>query len=68
LLVGIIPGPSEPNADQIQNYLEPLVDELQQLWQGQLFFTKNFPVGKMVRCALVLIACDVPAARKVCVK
>ena len=68
LLVGIIPGPNEPNADQIQNYLEPLVDELQQLWQGQLFLTRDFPIGKMVRCALVLIACDIPAARKVCVK
>jgi len=68
LLIGIIPGPYEPNADQIQNYLEPFVDELQQLWQGQLFLTRNFPVGKMVHSALVLIACDVPAACKVSVQ
>ncbi|KAG0804714.1 hypothetical protein G6F19_013996 [Rhizopus arrhizus] len=28
VLAGVIPGPHEPNDDQIQNFLKPLVDEL----------------------------------------
>ncbi|CAG8578994.1 10212_t:CDS:2 [Cetraspora pellucida] len=63
ILVGIIPGPKEPNTKQLQNYLQPMVNELKQLWSSQIFKTTQYPIRRMFRCALVQIACDIPAAR-----
>ena len=63
LLVGIIPGPHEPSKT-MNSYLTPLVDELNQLWDGvvmQSFSSKQV----VVRAALLCTACDIPAARKV---
>ena len=34
IIVGIIPGPTEPHHDELNNYLEPLVTELSDLWVG----------------------------------
>ena len=51
-LVGVIPGPREPKKN-MNSYLKPLVDELQELWQG------------VIRAALICTACDIPASRKV---
>ena len=62
LIVGIIPGPSEPSMN-INSYLEPLIDELLLLWDG-ITVTINGKKEK-IRAALSCIACDVPAARKV---
>ena len=33
LIVGIIPGPSEPSHN-INSYLEPLIEDLKSLWKG----------------------------------
>ena len=63
LLVGVIPGPHEPSKT-MNSYLTPLVDELNQLWDGvvmQSFSSKQV----VVRAALLCTACDIPAARKV---
>lgn len=64
LLVGIIPGPNEPSIN-LNSYIEPLVNELNVLWQG-----KNLNIHghskKLVRCALLCAACDLPAGRKLC--
>ena len=64
IIVGTIPGPSEPPLT-INSYLFPLVTELQQLWSG---VTLNLPDGTvhLVRGALLTVACDMPASRKVC--
>jgi hypothetical protein len=67
LILGILPGPSEPSLHQINHYLSPIVDELLQLWQGvTLDSTAENKNGKIIRAALILISCDIPAARKVC--
>ena len=66
-LVGIIPGPSEPKHD-INSFLAPLVDELISLWEvgvslrhpGSPLFSKRFCA------ALLCVACDMPASKKVC--
>ncbi|KAG1530766.1 hypothetical protein G6F46_013553 [Rhizopus delemar] len=65
VLVGVIPGPHEPNDDQIQNFLKPLVDELLVLYNGVVMPTYQNPNGEVVRVALMSINCDMPAARKV---
>lgn len=66
LLVGILPGPSEPNLI-MNSYLMPMVEELLQLWQGVIVPIET-PHGKIqirVRAALSCVACDIPASRKV---
>ncbi|KAJ2923601.1 hypothetical protein H1R20_g13494, partial [Candolleomyces eurysporus] len=65
-LAGIIPGPNEPTLDCINHYLTPLVSELLEFWQPGVFIsrTHKYPMGRVVRCALVAVVCDIPAARK----
>lgn len=64
LLIGIIPGPSEPPLN-INTYLEPLVDELNQLFvEGMYIQSRSQTV--LLKAALLLVSCDIPAVRKVC--
>ena len=62
ILVGIIPGPSEPSMN-INTYLNPLIDDLKQLWLGVNIRING--QSKTIRAALSCLTCDVPAARKV---
>ena len=64
IIVGIIPGPSEPPLN-INTYLSPLVADLLQLWAG-LPLKISGSSQRVVRCALLAVACDLPAGRKVC--
>lgn len=64
VLVGIIPGPKEPSNHQINHYLQPMVDELNMLYQGQHIQVTG-ERDLFVRAALLMVACDIPAARKV---
>ena len=62
-LVGIIPGPGEPN--YIMNtYLPPMIKDLQDLWKG---VEMKLPTGnKLVRAALLCTGCNIPASKKLC--
>lgn len=64
LLVGIIPAfEHEPNS--LNTFMKPLVKELQLFWNR--LFTAQSPKFKLqFKLALMCIACDVPAARKLC--
>ena len=64
IIVGIIPGPHEPSKT-VNSFLYPLVEELKHLWSG---IVMNIPqnISVVVRAALICVACDIPAARKVC--
>ena len=64
IIIGIIPGPSAPPLS-VNSYLSPLVTELLQLWKGVQLKVYNSR-QKVVRAALLLVACDMPASRKVC--
>ncbi|KAG2191149.1 hypothetical protein INT47_012155 [Mucor saturninus] len=64
ILVGLMPGPKEPKSEEINHYLEPLVDELNELYVGMNIPTFERPTGASVRAALMMVACDIPAARK----
>ena len=61
----LIPGPKEPKHD-INCYLRPLVKELLKLWSGVEISVPSLGRAVQVRCALLCVACDVPAERKVC--
>lgn len=67
ILVGIIPGPKEPPLN-INAYLSPLVDELLILWNEGVkirhYGSQIFP--ECFKAALLCVACDMPASRKVC--
>jgi hypothetical protein len=65
ILVGLIPGPKEPEND-INDYLCPLVEELLQLWEGVEMNVHSFTETVCIRGALLCVACDIPACRKVC--
>lgn len=65
-LVGVIPGPHEPSKEQINHILRPLVDDLLQLWHFGYFLTSttNYPLGRLIRGAVVPLICDLPATRQ----
>ena len=66
LLVGVIPGPSEPTHG-INPYLQPLVNELLVFWKGvQIKVKRGSNVVIQIRCVLLCVTCDTPAGRKVC--
>ena len=60
-LVGILPGPHEPSHD-INSFIDPLVMDLCQFWNGVVKGS-----GKQkIRCAVLCVSCDIPAGRKLC--
>jgi len=70
IILGLIPGGSERNADvSLNHFLQPLVDELKQLHPtngtGVRIRTHDHPAGVNVRAALLMVACDLPAGKKV---
>ena len=66
-LAGVIPGPREPSLTQINHLLRPLTNELLELWDPGIWYTRtpNCMFGKLVRAALVPLICDLKAARQV---
>lgn len=65
ILLGLIPGPHEPKHN-INSYIKPLVDELLSFWGGINLTIHSFSDKKLVKCALLCVACDLPAGRKIC--
>ena len=66
LTLGILPGPSEVSLHKINHYLAPIIDELKSLWDGMTYRTYECQEGRKIRAALILVSCDIPAARKIC--
>ena len=66
-LVGLIPGPREPELT-VNSYIEPLVQDLKKLWNGvQLSVSCGTnSERKLVRSAVICCSCDLPAGRKLC--
>ena len=65
LLIGLIPGPNKPQKN-INTFLEPLVEDLQHLWKGVDMNILSIWAVKNILCALLCVACDIPAGRKIC--
>ena len=65
-LLGIIPGPHEPPLTTLNHYLGPVVDDFMEFWDPGVRFsrTDGYEDGRLVRCAIVCVVCDLPAARK----
>ena len=58
----MIPGPQEPKQN-VNSFLQPLVDELIDLWDGVLLKTSDGRTEKF-RGALLALSSDIPATRK----
>ena len=63
IVVGIIPGPKEPK-HHINSFLQPLVDDLIDLWDGVILDTNIYGTQEMFRAALLALSSDIPATRK----
>ena len=64
ILGGIIP--SLESELKVHTFLEPCVDKLNGLWRGISLSTSLSPVPLRVVAALLCVAADIPATRKVC--
>ncbi|KDQ55331.1 hypothetical protein JAAARDRAFT_59872 [Jaapia argillacea MUCL 33604] len=66
-LTGVIPGPREPSLKQINHYLKPLVNDFLMARNDGLYLSRTcgYPLGRRVRCAILILVCDLPASRKV---
>ncbi|MBW0587524.1 hypothetical protein O181_127239 [Austropuccinia psidii MF-1] len=62
---GVIPGPKEPTALQLNYLLIPLIKVLKELWQGYHFSpTSTGPSGSFIRVAILTAIADVVAMCK----
>ena len=66
LTLAVIPGPNEPKLHEINNYLFPIVNQLNELWNGYNVITREYNNGRFVRGAVIGCSSDVPATRKLC--
>ena len=64
LLVGLIPGPSEPKLT-INSYLGPLLLELKEAWAKGIAVSTPNGTKVTLRVAVTCVACDIPATKKV---
>ena len=64
IIGGIIPAMAkEP---KLNSFLEPIVDELQLMWKGVRLLNSVTPVPLTFKAALLCVASDIPATRKIC--
>ncbi|RPD57158.1 hypothetical protein L227DRAFT_479728, partial [Lentinus tigrinus ALCF2SS1-6] len=56
----------KPSLEQLNHYLKIIVDELLVFWETGVYFsrTAKYETGRLVRCALIPLVCDLPAARQ----
>ena len=64
-LIGILPGPREPQHN-VNSFINPLVEDLLQFWNGVQLSVSAINERKIIRCAVICAACDLPAGRKLC--
>lgn len=66
-LAAIIPGPKEPNADEINFFLEPIVDTLYRSYEAgtRLSRTHRRVAGVVTKSAILMAVMDLVAARKI---
>ncbi|MBW0484751.1 hypothetical protein O181_024466 [Austropuccinia psidii MF-1] len=64
-VAGIIPGPKEPTALQLNYLLMPLIEEPKELWQGYHFSpTSTSPSGSFIHVAILRAMTDMVAMGK----
>ena len=67
VLVGVIPGPSEPEKTAINHYLAPMIEDLKMLLEGvtmKMVMSNGAVEYNRVRACLYSISSDLPATKK----
>ena len=66
-LAGIIPGPREPNYDEINHFISPIIRRFLPMWREGTWFsrTANYVRGRLCRSAIAALVCDLLGSRKV---
>lgn len=66
-LAGIIPGPDKPSLEEINPYVQLIVDEFLEFWHPGVFFsrTHDYFNGRLAQAMLIPLVCDMLAARQV---
>ena len=66
-LAGILPGPREPDYNQINHFLNPIIQRFLVLWRDGSWFTRTVqcPRGRLSRSAIAGLVCDLLGSRKV---
>lgn len=64
-LLGVIPGPSKPSAEQMNCFLLPIVEDLKPFWETGKFYTQtaDYEAGRLVRALIMVLICDLDASR-----
>ncbi|KAG9223512.1 hypothetical protein CCMSSC00406_0007004 [Pleurotus cornucopiae] len=62
----IIPGPHEPDVNQLNHFMRPFVDEMCTSWTRGVYYTRTAlcPEGRISRDAVACVVCDLLGARK----
>ena len=60
-LIGILPGPREPQYN-VNSYIDPLIEDLLQFCNGSVSAINE----RNIRCVVICASCDLPAGRKLC--
>ncbi|KAJ3558229.1 hypothetical protein NM688_g1044 [Phlebia brevispora] len=65
-LCGVIPGPREPSKEELNHFLAPLVDDLLEMWDPGVYFSRTaaFKRGRRVFSILGPLISDTPASKK----
>ncbi|KAG2053087.1 hypothetical protein BDR06DRAFT_982901 [Suillus hirtellus] len=65
-LAGIIPGPLEPLGDQLNHFLDPVINNLVQSWESRIHFSRTalHTHRQVMHSAIACLVYDLPAVRK----
>lgn len=65
-IAGIMPGPKEPSLEQVNWILQPVVEQLESLWDPGLLLSRTyqFPNSRLIFAALLPFFADLPALRQ----
>lgn len=66
IITGIVPGPNEPSKSMIKAVLEPVVGDLQTLFDGVHMSIPTLMLPIRIRVMLLCISCDIAACGKAC--
>lgn len=66
IITGIISVPNEPSKSMMNAVLEPIVRDLQTLWDGTHISIPTLLLPERIRAMRLCTSCDIPACRKVC--
>ncbi|KAG2061384.1 hypothetical protein BDR06DRAFT_978889 [Suillus hirtellus] len=66
-LVCVVPGPNKPSMEELNHFLQPLVDDLLEFWSPGVFFLCTFLHchGCIMHTALIPLVCDILGTQQV---